>query len=116
VSSRLGGGRSSEGPRSRGGAYGRRYAGPSARHRSRRRASDRARRGRAAVRAVGGGQSAGHLMTLVIDIGNARLKWARADGEMLSDSGSALHVNDHEEALAALGGAVRGPVARIVVA
>lgn len=30
-------------------------------------------------------------MTLVVDVGNTRLKWARADGRMLTDKGDAVH-------------------------
>ena len=38
-------------------------------------------------------------MTVVVDIGNARIKWARVRHGALSEFGEALHVDDVEQAL-----------------
>lgn len=53
-------------------------------------------------------------MTVVVDIGNTRIKWARVEGGKLSSPGEALHVDDPEQALASLVRALPGEAGRIV--
>lgn len=55
--------------------------------------------------------------TVVVDIGNARIKWARAEAGRVGDRQHALHAVDMDEAVATFAAALRdGPVERIVVA
>ncbi len=53
-------------------------------------------------------------MTVVVDIGNARVKWARVEGGELSSPGEALHLDDPDRALASLARALPGEAGRIV--
>jgi type III pantothenate kinase len=55
-------------------------------------------------------------VTIVVDIGNARLKWGRVERAVLTNSGFALHVDAPAAALAQFGAAVGAHVDRIVVA
>ncbi len=53
-------------------------------------------------------------MTVVVDIGNARVKWARVERGNLSSPGEALHRDDPEQALASLVSALPGKAGRVV--
>ena len=53
-------------------------------------------------------------MTVVVDIGNARIKWARVRHGALSEFGEALHVDDVEQALKLFSADVTTEVNRIV--
>ena len=53
-------------------------------------------------------------MTVVLDIGNARLKWACLRDGKLSDFGEVLHGGDTERALAAYTASLEQPVTRII--
>lgn len=53
-------------------------------------------------------------MTVVVDIGNARVKWARVERGELSSPGEALHLDDPETAFASLARALPGEAGRIV--
>ncbi len=53
-------------------------------------------------------------MTVVVDIGNARIKWARVERGNLSSAGEALHVEDPEQAFASLARALPEKAERIV--
>lgn len=53
-------------------------------------------------------------MTVVVDIGNARVKWARVERGDLSSPGEALHRDDPEQALASLVRALPGEAGRVV--
>jgi len=57
------------------------------------------------------------MTTVVVDIGNTRIKWARADARRLREKEHAVHAGAEDEALAALRAALASsPVERIVVA
>ena len=53
-------------------------------------------------------------MRIVVDIGNNRVKWARATGGRLSSTGSAVHVADPESAMQCLSESFRQSVTRVV--
>jgi len=53
-------------------------------------------------------------MTLVVDIGNNRVKWARVTGGQLSSTGSAMHVADPESAMQRFSGSFKNSVTRVV--
>jgi type III pantothenate kinase len=56
-------------------------------------------------------------MTFVVDVGNAKIKWARfASGRRLRGQGSALHVDAEDAALEALAAAVPARTGRVWVA
>ncbi len=55
-------------------------------------------------------------MNFVIDIGNARIKWARVEDGRLSGRGAAVHASDLDAALAALSAAVPSAARRVLVA
>jgi len=57
------------------------------------------------------------MTTVVVDIGNTRIKWARADGRRLREKEHAVHAGAEDQALAALVAALESsPVERVVVA
>ena len=57
------------------------------------------------------------MTTVVVDIGNARIKWARAEAGRLRERDSALHAGDVDGAIDALVDSLAGsPVERFVVA
>jgi type III pantothenate kinase len=57
------------------------------------------------------------VSTVVVDVGNTRIKWARADLGRLRERGHALHAGHAEAALDAFFAALgRAPIERIVVA
>ncbi len=57
------------------------------------------------------------MTTVVVDIGNARIKWAHAEAGRLGERHHALHADDVDQALAAFAEALHdAPVERIVVA
>jgi type III pantothenate kinase len=53
-------------------------------------------------------------MTVVLDIGNARLKWARLIDGNLSEFGEVLHSVETERALASFAASLEQPVTRII--
>ena len=53
-------------------------------------------------------------MTVVVDIGNARIKWALAEDLELSSTGTALHLHVPQQALEAMVGALPRKVERVV--
>ncbi len=53
-------------------------------------------------------------MTVVVDIGNARIKWARVERGILSSPGEALHRDDPEQAFESLLRALPGEAGRVV--
>jgi type III pantothenate kinase len=53
-------------------------------------------------------------VTVVLDIGNTRIKWARTAGAGLADVGSAVHRDSPEPALEALAAAFPPPVERVL--
>ena len=53
-------------------------------------------------------------MTVVVDIGNARIKWARARDGALSEFGESLHVDDAGQALESFAANVKGEVSRVL--
>jgi len=53
-------------------------------------------------------------MTVVVDIGNARIKWALAGHDELSSTGTALHLHEPQHALEAMFSALPEEVERVV--
>jgi len=53
-------------------------------------------------------------MIVVVDIGNARIKWALAEHDELSSTGAALHLHEPQQALEAMFGALPGEAERVV--
>ena len=53
-------------------------------------------------------------MTVIVDIGNARIKWARVRNGELSACGEALHSDNHGQALELFARTVEGEVSRVV--
>lgn len=57
------------------------------------------------------------MTTVVVDIGNTRIKWARAEGGRLRERDNVLHQDDADGAIRALAESLgTGPVERVVVA
>jgi type III pantothenate kinase len=55
-------------------------------------------------------------MTLLVDVGNTRIKWATLAGERLVGHGTAVHRGSLDAAIAALAASLSDPAPRIVVA
>lgn len=55
-------------------------------------------------------------MTVLLDVGNTRLKWATLAGERLVNHGSAVHRTSLDAGIAAFASALREPAVRIVAA
>ena len=53
-------------------------------------------------------------MTVVVDIGNNRVKWGRLEGGRLSSTGSAVHVADPKSAMQRFSGSFKNSVTRVV--
>lgn len=54
--------------------------------------------------------------TVVVDVGNARMKWSRAEGLRLAAPSHAVHVDDLDRAVEALAADLPGRVGRLLVA